>query len=85
MISMADNHNYGKLTITYILSSITGLGISQTIVQPSLLHTQDETRWLDHRVAITLEKSLRKNICLEKDQHNEMPVQWKICLEVIGW
>ena len=39
---------------------------------------------LDHRVAITLEKSIRKNICLEKDQDNEMPVQWKICLEVIG-
>ena len=40
---MADNHNYGKLTITYIFSSFTGLGFSQTIVQPPvLLHTQDE-------------------------------------------
>ena len=31
MISMADNHNSGKLTITYILSSFTGLGFSQPL------------------------------------------------------
>ena len=42
---VADNHNHGKLTITYMLSSFTGLGFSLTIVHPPLLlHDQDETR-----------------------------------------
>ena len=43
MISMADNYNYGKLAITYILSSFTGIGSSQPIVQPP--STLTHSRW----------------------------------------